>query len=750
MKSKVKISGSRRALLNLALAFCLTIASGLAGTLGKGTQFPIVSIATAAAAEPATQHALIVGVSEYPSLSDRDLRGPMNDAALVASTLGNWGFNPDNITILADGVEGAELPTRAAIIGAMQELVAESTRPGDFVYVHFSGHGSQQPAIGGGESQETDGYDEIFLPRDIGHWDDGKAAVENAIVDDEVASFVTQLRNKGVFVWLVFDSCHSGDMTRSIPVDDELDRRIDFLDLVAPGQMDSALAAENRATESLELSRGTAEPASFFAGEDIVADDDAAGFVAFFAAQTTETAPEFRLPAWGERQPHGLFTFTLMNLVQTQPGLTYRQLGQQALRSYEAIHRSRPTPLFVGSELDAPMFGSSTIERVEQYRLSVDGDVITVDAGALHDVSPGAVFAVVPQPGSPDTDVLGHIEVSSAEMSRSTAMTVAYNELGILDVDEIPASAYARPVQRTMSLSLRVALPADASASARITGQLAAAQESPSALVEWVPTGSSADLRLTVQDDRIWLVQPSGELCTASILSSGSTEGCRRLADITPSVNLDAPEWSKDLLENLSSVAKATNLLRLANSGGAGGSMGVILSMEVRRGAGQPFETVPVGQRPQVRPGDRVRFRLKNESERAQDVTVLFVDSRWGIDTIYPGRRGERNRIEAGGSYVIGGANGFGVNADTTGLERIVMIAVPGEASAMIADFSFLQQPALVATRNLDQAGPAGFRGLLETAGFNGGRTRGLTDDAQDETSIETLSWETVPADSDR
>ena len=49
----------------------------------------------------------------------------------------------------------------------MSRESAGEGRPGgardDFVYIHYSGHGSQQPAIEAGS--ETDGLDEIVLPR---------------------------------------------------------------------------------------------------------------------------------------------------------------------------------------------------------------------------------------------------------------------------------------------------------------------------------------------------------------------------------------------------------------------------------------------------------------------------------------------------------------------------------------------------------------------------------------------------------
>ena len=50
---------------------------------------------------------------------------------------------------------------------ALADLAGKVQRD-DFVYLHLSGHGAQQPQAKTGN--ETDGLDEIFLPNDIGKW----------------------------------------------------------------------------------------------------------------------------------------------------------------------------------------------------------------------------------------------------------------------------------------------------------------------------------------------------------------------------------------------------------------------------------------------------------------------------------------------------------------------------------------------------------------------------------------------------
>ncbi|MEL6785735.1 MAG: caspase family protein [Pseudomonadota bacterium] len=293
-----------------------------------------------------TNHALLVAVSDYPNLDEKfALTGPKNDAKLVRDYLTGNSFAPfkaGNIITLADGVEGAKAPTLAAIREGFKALEAKAQR-GDFIYLHFSGHGSQAPALN--PDEELDGLDELFLPADIGPWNDTVGTVENALVDDEIGRLIDALRAKGATVWAVFDSCHSGTVTRAAPTgtgaDAEVSRKLSPDALAIP---DDRLVEAAQAT-----TRGTGGPAKPETSALVTAGKGSGQFIAFYAAQTNETTPEMRLPAGKKgRQSHGLFTFTLFETMAQFPGLTYRQLGQEILRRYSTTYRVQPTPLFEG------------------------------------------------------------------------------------------------------------------------------------------------------------------------------------------------------------------------------------------------------------------------------------------------------------------------------------------------------------------------------------------------------------------
>ena len=170
-------------------------------------------------------YALLVGVSEYPTL-EPGLQlngGPRNDVLLFQRYLQERGVTSDNITVLTDGTRDAALPTRSAILENLSRL-GEQAGPGDFVVLVFAGHGSQQPSKDDPRI-EPDGLDEIFLPRDVGHWVGETAAVENAITDNEFGEALDRIRARGAFVWAIFDTCHSATMTRAMSVPEEREDR---------------------------------------------------------------------------------------------------------------------------------------------------------------------------------------------------------------------------------------------------------------------------------------------------------------------------------------------------------------------------------------------------------------------------------------------------------------------------------------------------------------------------------------------
>jgi len=134
--------------------------------------------------------ALIVGIN-YPGTA-HELRGCVNDANLIKSVItDHYGFT--DVRMLLDNDA-----TTANMIAELEKLVAD-TVPGDVVYFHYSGHGSQMYDTHG---DEADGLDEIICPVDL----DWKTKV---IRDDDLKRIFDKVPN-GVNLTVTLDCCNSG------------------------------------------------------------------------------------------------------------------------------------------------------------------------------------------------------------------------------------------------------------------------------------------------------------------------------------------------------------------------------------------------------------------------------------------------------------------------------------------------------------------------------------------------------------
>lgn len=688
-------------------------------------------VAMLGCADAQERRALLVGVSRYDNLAESfQLPGPANDVVLAAAVLRENGFKPEHVRILAEAPVGESRPTRAAIMAALADLAAQ-TGNGDVVYLHFSGHGSQQPAhaAAGGARSEADMLDEILLPADVGSWDGAVGSVANAIVDDEIGTALAAIRAKGAFVWAVFDTCHSATMTRGVAVEDVRLRTVAPAALGVPDALDRGGSAS--------ASRRAAGPAG--------------ASVAFYAAQSHERAPEMRLPRGSaDRKPHGLFSFTTLSVIAANPGITYRQAAQRVLQSYGADFRWGFGPLFEGSGLDAPVFGSTDAPRIRQWPIRRGVASIEIAAGAVHRIGEGAEFAVLPGPTSrTDEAIAGARAVSVSTFTSVLQATTAGGSA--LDPRAIPENAYARLIGARFRADLGIArpltdgLPPDFAvelAALLAADQLQAADDDDRLTITWVAPDAAADLRLLaepakgVEPPRLWFLSPVGEIVR---------DGPGR----TFSLALDADPKSirRELLDSLARIAKSTNLLRLAGELGRPASLtGAGLTVALRRAGADSATALALQDTPLLHGGDTLLLSLVNGSNRPVDMTLLAIDANHGITPLYPAGAGEANRIEPRGEYLIEAE----IQADTIGTERLVLIAVAAEPGAERMDFGFLAQPRLTQLRGGTARDPGArdLYALLEATGFRGSSMRGAPSvgrAALETVMMQVFTWSTRP-----
>lgn len=297
-----------------------------------------LALASAAAVSSvnAETHALLVGVGHYPNLpAHRQLQGPPNDVRAVREALDRMGHR--RVAVLSDDRHDA-LPTRANILTGLDRLITQS-QAGDWLLVYFAGHGAQQP-VPKRTASEPDDLDEVFLPRDVGRWNPRLRTIENAIVDDEIGAWSQRARAGGRHVWMIFDTCHAGDMAKSFPGSPAVARmrEVPGFELGVPP---NPSRRNSKAVSGAPSRRWAGPPAG---GAATAKQWNAPRFVALYAAQPDEPTPEEGRLYNGATVSMGLFTSALLGVLRQQESATAAAILRAVNERYRDERRVFPNP----------------------------------------------------------------------------------------------------------------------------------------------------------------------------------------------------------------------------------------------------------------------------------------------------------------------------------------------------------------------------------------------------------------------
>ncbi|KAK8121518.1 caspase [Apiospora kogelbergensis] len=152
--------------------------------------------------------ALLVGIDKYSCDKLPDLRGCLTDVATTEMFLTKVA-GISSITKLTSPPDPSNdlLPTLDNIKSEFGTL-SRNAQPGDFIYIHYSGHGCRMATAFSHIKGDNVLFDEcLVLPHSDGRLDH--------IRDVEVTCLLKQIADKGATVTFVLDCCHSGGATRS-------------------------------------------------------------------------------------------------------------------------------------------------------------------------------------------------------------------------------------------------------------------------------------------------------------------------------------------------------------------------------------------------------------------------------------------------------------------------------------------------------------------------------------------------------
>ncbi len=650
--------------------------------------------------------ALLIGCTKYPGLKistkSYDLVGPRNDVVLMEKLLvEKFRFPPQSIVKLTEDRGGAAgRPTRANIEREFKRL-AQSVKPGDKVVIAMSGHGSRQADFLR-PNPKLDGMSELFLPADTGNWNKQTKRVENAIIDFELRDWLAPIQAAGASVWLIVDACHSGTIARG----DEVARGVPPEDLTPQAILDEAVQETQRRAAGLSVARSVSERGAALFDQP----ERMPNLVAMYAALPTEPTIELPLPpTGGERQVHGLLTYTLCHVLFTaEMPLTYRDLLDRVYAQYSVWGRTSPTPLVEGQGRNSSVLGDQDSSR-RAILLARAGAELKIDAGALQGLTEGTVLAVRPPAGKADAEkVLGYVQIpeKGLRVLDATVVPCAYEAVNAPQAADLPAAARCEAVVLDLGQH-RITVAVDVTA---VSGEAPQSVESRKHRgqdiqqqlqnLSQAPTALFTVVEDPVRDHPAWLVRVEPEAVFLVLASELAPINTRTPAPIqtrfgpVPAGDALVP-W---LDAALTKIARVETLKRVATkfqNGQPGERQQIKLESQMMLLRDPDDKGQPLGKEggavPVLHNSDWFACDLTNRSAIPVDVNILFVNGDYGVDLYYPepGLQLD-NRLPPGKTMRTPAVE---IDDKTTGVEHLIVVATKSKAQGQPVDLSSLVQP---------------------------------------------------------
>jgi predicted phosphodiesterase len=573
-------------------------------------------------------YALLIGVdcylpnrlpdnSSYPSLGGcvRDIEGVesflrtrlgLPDERIFKLRASDQGHN--------EPPEPPELwPTYENMVAAFERITA-AAKAGDQVYIHYSGHGGRTPTAYP-EVKGTYGLDESLVPTDIG------SPGTRYLRDLELAHLLKRMADKGLFITVVLDSCHSGGATRGMV--DSAVRGISSID-TTPRPTDSLVAPREELIASWQGLTGS-ETRGVLAGSLWVPESQ--HYLLLAACRPHELANEF---AFDGKARSGALTYWLLDTLQNLgEGSNYRMLHNRLLGK---VHAKFPqqTPQLLGDGTRA-VFGVEQVHAPEAVRvLQVDavGGRVQLNAGSAQGVVPQTQFAIYPATAADFSRLdtrLAIVEVAQTQPADSWATIIQTFGSQPLDAG-FKAVLISRParVRGRVRLTPRTDLIASIDQQAalqRVRDEIAASDDK--GWVRLAEAGEAADFQVAVNANReyeIWDVTG------------------RPLPNLRPALNIAETQAARLLIRRLTHLTKFQNIKLVDNNDPASTLEKQFIVEWVRDdgGAGAPQPLVAPGQTPVFDVDESALLRIKNNSNKVLNVTLLDLQPDWGVSKVYP------------------------------------------------------------------------------------------------------------------
>jgi hypothetical protein len=522
-----------------AYKFALSaLVSTLVRALACALALALVCALAASVARAETQRALLIGINTYQPAgttaehpagcvygrcelgSFQNLDGAVNDAQAMADLLTSpkFGFPAGQVVLLTNPATAKPRPgvvvlpatdtTHDGILAAMQKYLVDLPQKGDTVVFYDASHGSLRVNSKGNKltvlvNGKYVHADSTLVPSDAykGGYD---------VRDREMTRIFNAALDKGVHLTVIFDSCHSGGISRGI----------------GPVYRERALAFDPRdiAEAPDTLANGQPRPAPAERSDNPA--------LVLSAAQQDQTAKE--MPTSGTAtEPHGAFTSALIEALQALPADAPASLVYERVKAVlEGSNVPNQDPDLDASQArrQQPLFGGDAAKSSKMRTAALgtgDDGSVTLDIGRVSGVGVGSEFTSIDAIAGSKTLQLRITELSG--IARSTAEVVS------------PAGAKVAP---GTIFELSKWVPAD---------------NPPLRIWLWPATLSETEVEAAaaqVQASGAALVSDPAEQPWTHVLSWGGTHWTLQVPGEKAGVNLGAPLTAAAIKQNLPAGAK--------------------------------------------------------------------------------------------------------------------------------------------------------------------------------------------------
>lgn len=672
------------------------------------------------AEEGAFRRALLVGITKYPNVGKEfELNGGNNDVDIISKVLLNkFGFNNQDITILSEKLGQTntnKLPTKKNIEEAFIKL-ATGVREGEQVVVFLAGHGTELPTPTGPAGH--------FLPRDVFPWkgEKGNGLVPNAIPGTEIGAWLRPIAEKKANLWLIVDACFTGRMVRGgitkvrqLPTDPKI-----------KGGLQVPLEAFHQ-----EARRGGSVPKSLIPLSDY---DNVA---CMYACNPDEVTLEEPAVSGDQNSPIiGLFTRSLGEVLLNSSSIpTYRELNGRIMKLIAASGRNAPTPLVEGGAINKQVLRQKVIQRNSFIVSETDEGNLSINAGFLHGVTIGSLLSVFPPPGQGENQC-GFLKIIRIDPANSIGEPYA-DEFGQIAKKAILINGRAELFRLDYSKNLiHIGIDPINSNGQNVPVDLLIQLKK--TLLDIVnPINQSFRFTESLAEAHLVLKFNEKDVCFTDLNFSVSKIKHPLPIQTFHKIDENLYPWLKTKLEQ---IGRAKALLRLHADAARDPSIRLrvnLLKLAAKNSTTgnkieEAIKTVHVQ--------DFVAFDLKNESDVPIDVTILYIDSNFEIDAIFP-VKGEKNRIPPG--EALRPLPVCKISNKTLGYEYVVVIAVENKGADLIEFTALSPFRRSVATSQKQIETPLGR--LLSDSVLGGGTKRSVNQNLFRSYAVDLLPLEILP-----